>query len=303
MGSRTGSQAVLGMMCTAASSLSACATISGVPAPYQDRAAVLRADKPYLSADVRTDKDADTKPFRDRVIYARLEVIDLNYYDFEAKLLSAGAGANLGADLAILTLNGLGATTGAAPAKAAFAAASAGVVGAKGAINTDVFYQKTLPALIAQMRADRQTLLVRITAGIQKPPSEYSLSQALADVDAYYAAGSLPSALTAVTSQAGNRLSSANAQLDLLRSVSWIAPVKGSTAARILAWLYPGGDETKPVNAANLAALTSWMQNYQADPMLASIPYQNLLTGSGLASGEADRIQAIKDLNIPEVTP
>lgn len=168
-------------------------------------------------------------------------------------------------------------------------------------MNTNLFYQKTAPALITQMRADRQTALISILAGLKKSTSDYPLQQALAEINTYYVAGTLPSALSSVTSQAGNQLNTANAEIAKVRADTWLAPTKGSSAARLAAWLYPGGDETKPVNGANLQTLTAWMSNYKADPILSQVPYQNLLTGSGLVNGEADRQQAIKDLKIPEV--
>jgi hypothetical protein len=283
--------------------LAGCANIGGRPALYQNTQDVIKVDKPYLSADVRNNAAANTKDYRDRVIYARLEVIELNYDSFESNLMSVTSSTSLAADLSVLVLNGLGATTGSSAAKAAFAAASAGVVGAKGAINTDIFYQKTIPALIAQMRADRAKALLVIALNQKKTIEEYSLQQALTDINAVYVAGTLPSALTSITSQAGTQLTQSTDELAEVRKGKWVSPGKGSTAEQILYWLYPGGDETKPINSANLQSLTNWMNNYKADPILANISYQDLLTNGKVANAEADRQQAIKDLTIPKVTP
>jgi hypothetical protein len=287
--------------------LSSCSAFTGYPKNYQDTSDVLTADQPYLNASVRTTIQAQANPeeYRNNVVYARIEVIDINYYNFESKLLGTYDGLSLGAGLTTLILNGLGATTGSAETKSALAAASAGVVGASGAVSTDIFYQKTLPALVAEMRAARQSALVPIMQGLQKPISAYPLSQALMDVNNYYVAGTLPSAVSSVTIQAGAQQSAADAQLADLRSVAYVAPVSGSSAAQILAWLYPSGpypsgDERNPVNTNNLTKLEAWMNGYSADPLLAQIPYQNLLTGSKLPDAEADRQQAIKDLQIPE---
>jgi hypothetical protein len=292
--------------------LGGCSAFTGYPPNYQDTSAVLAADTPFLSADVRAKGNAPSdaerggltqEQYRDTVAYSRMEVIDINYYDFEAKLTGTYNLLDVGADFTTLILSGLGATTGAAATKAALAAASAGVIGANAAVNTDLFYKKTLPALVAQMRAGRQTMLVAIKYGLTNPVSKYSLDQALNDINSYYVAGTLPSAVSQVTSQAGAAIATANDQLDKLRSVKYVAPSAGSTAAQILAWLYPNGDERKPVNVTNLKKLTSWMENDKIDPILNNIPYQNLLTGGGLTNAESDRQRAIQALNIPKVAP
>src|SRR5437588_6320881 len=145
--------------------LGACSTITGYPKSAVNDDTEIAASQSYFSSDVRTKEDtpSDTtrggltrQQYRDAVVYGRLGVIDIRYREFEKALAAANSGVATGSDLTVLVLNGLGATTGAAAAKSALAAASAGVVGAKSAINTDLFYQKTLPALLAQMQAGRQ---------------------------------------------------------------------------------------------------------------------------------------------------
>ena len=282
-----------------------CSTFSGYPKNYQNEAQVLQADQPFLTADVRGKGDApsDTvrggltqQQYRDTVIYRRLEVIDSYYYDFEAKLTGTYNGLDVGADLAVLALNGLGAVTGGAGSKAALAAASAGVVGAKSVVNTDIFYQKTLPTLIAQMRATRAQVLVKIETGISSPAAKYSIDQALNDVNAYYIAGTLPGAIAQVTAQAGAATQDAMARIDTLRKTNYL-PLT-SSAQRIVQWLFPGGDQTQAPDRKKLASLQAWMAGYAADPRLASIPYILLLNAND-ASLEADRAQAITDLGVP----
>ena len=266
---------------------------------------MLTVDKPYLSADVRAIGDSASdaprggltkQQYRDAVTFARMEVIDIFYYKFESELTGSYNTLELSSDLAVLALNGIGATVGTKAAKAALAAASAGVVGAKSAVNTDVFYQKTLPALVAQMRAGRQTVLATIKTGLTKPAEVYSMDQALSDINAYYIAGTLPSAVSQITADAGATLASANSAIDALRVTTYAAPT--STVKRITAWLFPNGDATKLPIAANLASLKQWMQNDKTDPTLNSIPYA-LLLYSNDKLGEADRTRAITALGIP----
>jgi hypothetical protein len=196
----------------------------------QDDAAVISADQPYFSPNVRSigesPSDGDRggltqRQYRDIVVYRQLEAIDLRYYEFEAALTSTYNTLDVAADLAVLVLSGFGATTGRAATKAALAAASAGIVGAKTVVQTDVFYQKTLPALIVQMRASRQAALATIKSGLATDVSKYSIDQALDDVKAYYVAGTLPSAISQVTAQAGATLDAANKKLDLVRDAAF----------------------------------------------------------------------------------
>jgi hypothetical protein len=265
----------------------------------------LAADKSYLTADVRTKGDdpldsarsnLTQQQYRDTVVYRRIEVIDLYYYDFESKLSGAYNGLDVGADLAALALNGLGAVTGSAATKASLAAASAGVIGSKSVISTDIFYQKTLPSLIAQMRASRQQALLKIETGLANPVAKYSIDAALLDVNAYYVAGTLPSAISQITSQAGAALNTATSKIDALRTTKY-QPLT-TTAQKIVDWLFPGGDQTKPPDSTKLTSLTHWMSTYTTDPRLAQIPYILLLNAND-ATLESDRVDAIKDLNIP----
>lgn len=283
--------------------LEGCASFAGYPQNYQDEADVLRADAPFLNADVRTNGDAASndrrgglsqQEYRDAVVYRRIEVIDIYYYKFEAALTGAHNGIDVATDLTELALNGVGAVTGSAATKAALAAASGGVVGAKGVIDTDLFYQKTIQSLIAQMRAARAQVLLRIETGLSNPVSKYSIDVALNDVNAYYIAGTLPSAIAQVTANAGASQASAQSGIDALRKTEYVPP--STSGQRLIKWLWPGGDQTKPPNSERLAKLNSWLQAYKADPRVAQVPYFVFLDDPAF---ESARAKAVADLRIP----
>lgn len=244
--------------------LSSCSVFTGYPPNYQNTSSVITADSEYLSANVikneYSDADADRgnlnkKNYRDVVVYVRLEVIDINYYTFESKLSTAFNSVNLGSDLAALALNGLGATIGSSATKAALAAASAGVIGAKGAVDTDLFYQKTLPALVAQMRADRQTALLTIRKGLAQTVTAYPLDAALIDVNNYYIAGTLPSAVAQVTANAGAQLEQANKAISVTRDATFIGTYSSRAAL-----------ETKIANLTDAEALSVYNKVKQYIP-------------------------------------
>jgi hypothetical protein len=248
-----------------------CSTITGYPKSSQDNGVELAADHPYFSVDVRETENATSdaargnrtkQQYRDAVVYARLNAIDLRYYQFEAALNSTQSGFNATADLAVLALNGLGATTGTAATKAALSAASGGVVGAKSAINTDLFYKATIPALITQMRANRQKALLPIVAGLAKTVDAYSLDAALNDVQGYYAAGTLPSAVQQVTANAGTDLAKANAELSVTRDSAFLAgqPATVALAARVFALTDDQALTVEKAMKPNLSERSSFVQ-------------------------------------------
>jgi hypothetical protein len=141
---------------------------------------------------------------RNEIVLGRMRAYDIEFADFERRLYGDGNGVTLGSDLIGLILAGLTATTGNAATKSALGAASAGVIGAKAAIDKDLYYQKTIPALLAQMEADRLKALEPITKGMRLSDADYPLMQAYIDLDVYKTSGSIPAAINAVNKDAGN---------------------------------------------------------------------------------------------------
>src|SRR5262249_27484512 len=142
----------------------------------------------------------------------------------------------------------------------------------------------------------RQKLLVNIETGLTNPVSKYSIDQALNDVNAYYIAGSLPSAVSEITTSAGAVQSAASADVTALRQSKY--QVQTTNTGKIISWLYPNGDETRKPDNAKLKKLINWMASYAPDTRLVQIPYVVFLHAAD-AKFEAERAQAIHDLNIP----
>ncbi len=157
-------------------------------------------EKAYLTTsgdDARTQK-------RNEIILARMRGYDIEFVDFERQLYGQSNTVTIGSDIVGLILGGLTATTGNATTKAALGAASIGVLGANTAINKDLYYQKTIPALLAQMEANRLKAKLPILQGLAQPESKYSLMLAYIDLDSYKSAGSIPGAISSVTQDAAN---------------------------------------------------------------------------------------------------
>jgi hypothetical protein len=269
--------------------LAGCAPLLGYPKDPEDTDVTLANLQAYfgVAKDVEYahSDPASRVQLRNEIILARLRAYDINFADFEKRLYGDGNGVTLGSDLVGLVLGGLTATIGGAGTKAALGAASTGVIGADTAINKDLYYQKTIPALLAQMEADRLLAKAPIIAGMKLSDAGYPLFQAYIDLDTYKNAGSIPAAINAINKDAGNAKDDA---LDALRTTVF---AEDTFSDRLRDYLWPSGI-SKPVNQAHLATLRRWM----SANLPAGVPVETLIHAPTLA---AKRKQAISDLAVP----
>jgi hypothetical protein len=206
---------VLGTMTTG------CAGIQGFPdrtySTADERAALTKYDlKSVLAAYDATDNAArggmTREGYRNHVLEARIQDINLHFADFERSLYEQGIGFGVGTDWVLLALTGAASVASGGTANVLSAAAT-GVTGAKSAYSKDVLYEKTLPVLIAQMVAQRQTVLVRIREGETLDATAYPLTHGLGDIEAYYQAGTIPGAITNLAVNAGAQSKEAEREL------------------------------------------------------------------------------------------
>jgi hypothetical protein len=231
--------------------LTGCASLEGYATDPENTNATLTNINPYFDGTKEQDyyssaaDDAVRTPKRDAIVVARMRGYDIEFSKFERELLGGSNTISISSDLTGLVLAGLTSTVGSAGTKAALGAASAGVLGANSAINKDLYYQKTIPALIAQMEANRAKRKLTIIQGLGLPDSKYSLAAALSDLDDYRDAGSIPDAISSITQSASDakqvadtNITFARTGLDLTQlptTQSIQAKLKALTDAQILA--------------------------------------------------------------------
>ena len=155
------------------------------------------------------------KTIRNEILFARLAAYDYEYAQFQQSINRERTVGDTAGDFANLALTATGASVVSSATKTALAASSTAVTGAKLSVDKNLFYDKTMPALFAQMEANRSTIRVLIVNGAQRSDDEYPLAQGLADLYQYREAGSIPGALSGITKSAGNQ--SATAQMVLFR--------------------------------------------------------------------------------------
>ena len=132
----------------------------------------------------------------------RLCALPLPYTDWVGLALKSSA-ANVAGTLVSGTAQALSAT-------------AAGLGGAGTSIDQKVFFDTTMPTLLATMVAQRKVALVRIHEGLTHTIDAYPLTLALNDLDRYYQAGTIPGALSAIADTAGATATKAEAHLERL---------------------------------------------------------------------------------------
>lgn len=185
--------------------LTGCAGIDSAPPRFGTEANALKVADAYFDGILRRYLAAQPqkqKEIRNGFIETRTALIDQAYAGFRQTLYTQRVGMNVGVDLATLGLNAVGAVTGSASAKTGLHALSGGLIGSKASIDKNVFFDRTMPALLAQMEAQRSALRLRMMGGMMVDPDRYPLMQARADLEEYYAAGTMVGAIGSITTQA-----------------------------------------------------------------------------------------------------
>ncbi|MES2940960.1 MAG: hypothetical protein V4864_24995 [Pseudomonadota bacterium] len=150
---------------------------------------------------------------RNQFIEIRAALIDRSYAGFKQTLYSQRVGSAVGVDVATLALSAIGAAVSDVGTKTAASALSGGLIGSKASVDKNVYFDRTLPAMLAQMDGRRSEIRRRLLSGMLAPASLYPLMQAAADLDEYFHAGTIPGAISAMTNQAGVSQNVADARL------------------------------------------------------------------------------------------
>ncbi|HEX2855758.1 MAG TPA: hypothetical protein VHO24_21155 [Opitutaceae bacterium] len=241
-----------------------CASSSGIPKKPWDSAAELKTLAPYLTADVMATYNsagsiAAKTVYRDTVVYARLRAIDVTYSTFVTALAKERNIEAVATDTSVLILTGTASLIHPASTKSILAAISGGVVGVKGSIDKNLFYDKTMPVLLTQMEALRKQRLATILTGLSVPADRYSLTQALIDLEDYFQSGTVPYALMAVNAESGAASQKATKEIKELRTFSFNygAAEDEDVSTKIRTWLLNGGTAWDP---ARRQELEGWLK-------------------------------------------
>ena len=211
-----------------------CASAGGFPDRSQDvdaRLASLTADYFLPDGDIletyRNLSAADRRSYRDEVVYARMMATDLRFATFKKAIYNEGVATNLSLDIIGVGLGAAGAATTVESTSRILSALSGGIAGSTTAVNKNLYYERTLPALIALMDAERERIKADIFEGLGNSVDDYPLGQALVDLERYFEVGSIPGAIAAITTTAGQTKDMAGDRLAAVRTAAFT-----TTAAR-----------------------------------------------------------------------
>jgi hypothetical protein len=220
----------LGSLLLVSFSLAACASLSGSPVPVvsvnqstslaQQYAPdfALRAyhDDPLVEEVAGEGMDLrrglSEQQYRDMVVNVYLSAIDSRYFEFRTALSSERREVGTGFDFAILGLTTL-ATTAQDSIRESLAAAASVMTGTRASLDRNLYFDRTLPSLLAAMEASRLRVLARITQNLGKNELEYPLETAFTDLRAYEMAASLDGAIGVITAEASELRQAAEAEL------------------------------------------------------------------------------------------
>ena len=167
----------------------------------------------------------ETKEGRNEFIAARLTLYNLEYLQFISQFQLTRAQADSAFDITTIGVNLAGSLVGSAATKSILAAIAAGLGQSRTSLEKNFYDTETTSALITAMNAQRKTALVPIVAGMSNDPSQYPLSSAIVDLEAYQQAGTIQGALQAVQADASNKDAAAQSQIDQVRFTATIQPL------------------------------------------------------------------------------
>lgn len=284
-----------GAIILATSLASACSAIEGYPTDPQNNAAALAGlQQKYFTDQLEVDYEAAVgnpdrrQAIRNRIVFGRMQVHEIYFSQFQRSLNADANTLNVGAGIIGVALGGLGAVIADATTKSAISAASGGVIGAQGVVNKDLYYQKTVAALIAQMEANRENAKAAILSNLKQPDSAYPLWRAYVDLESLASAGSLPAAISAITQKANADKQDAQTKVQLTK----LSYVDTETARKLDAWLTPDG----VISLKRVQALNAWLdKNYKS----SNIPVAGLAHDDGpKGEYEAIRKKALNDASL-----
>jgi hypothetical protein len=118
-----------------------------------------------------------TKNARNNIIYARKKVIDMIYEEYTGKLFIRRGWFELSTDLAGIGLNAAG-TLASNGASQILSGIAGGLNAGRGAFNTRIFYERTMPVIMLRMDGKRKEVWKEIEKKLKLPASENEAKKA-----------------------------------------------------------------------------------------------------------------------------
>jgi hypothetical protein len=191
--------------------LSACTATTGAQKPVLSAKALDEQMAKFSPSDVlhedeRLAKNPDERrAYRATVAGMYIAAIDRRYKAFFSEIGQERKGLKAGSSVLGVGLGTIGALVSGGASKV-LSGVGAGVAGGSAAIDKEIFYEQTLPALKRVMDAERTKVRYRIFSGLATPDaSAYPTVLLLSDLSDYEGAGSIDGAIAALSAAAGEK--------------------------------------------------------------------------------------------------
>lgn len=183
-----------------------CSVSDGPPRLYTvaEETASIRANMPQINlAQFSLMDEATRMKYRNDWIAGRMYAIDIQYTTFEGELTKERQAVGFGAAAAALALNTAAGLTTPVVTKNVLTGVSSVVTGTRAAYDSDVLLAHSIQWIQNQMRTQRTGIAGRIFLGMKASTADYTLAQALYDLEDYYRAGTFTAGLLATSATIG----------------------------------------------------------------------------------------------------
>jgi hypothetical protein len=179
------------------------------------KAADLTSDVAAYRAKVAGGDMTGALAMRNQMAYRVMGDIEMSYSKFEMSLTTQRAGFETGSDAVQLGISAAATVVGAAEVKDLLNASLTAFQGTRTSFDKNFFQQKTTESIISQMRATRKTKQAQlITSLAQRDAASYPWDAVWMDLIDFYYAGTVPSALVEIASNAGSKADDATKTLN-----------------------------------------------------------------------------------------
>lgn len=230
---------------------------------------------------------------RNEILTTRMYIADTEYHHYEARLTRELQDEGLAATAASLGLTTSATLVPVAQTKTLLSALATGITGLDKAYNEKQLLSNTIQALQTQMRADRKAEAGVIYAKMFKnvgnnvreitPIIEYPLPMALSDMDAYYQAGTVSSAVIGLS----KTVTTAERNADQVKSMNGPNPSEVSEAKAVAAPVVPPMINRRPTTIRDVNAPTPPGPKLSSPPLGSKGPVEKRLTTKAIKAFQA----------------
>ena len=185
---------------------SGCAAITAHPSrPFNPKVdmAALKSTTDLSSVLGVYSTASNKKEIRNDFINGRIYAYDQSFEDYQHDLAREGVISDISADWSQVALSLAAGVVPLAATKTVLSTVSGGIGSAKGSVDKNLFYKKTMEVLLVKMKANRAAQLTEIQKKMTQDTDLYPLTAALLDLEAYYRAGTLTQALIGILESSG----------------------------------------------------------------------------------------------------